>query len=102
MAVAATLYVYVSQIQGGPSVGDIIASITAAIIQLIFVMVLNIVYEFLAYKLTDWGRCIVCVCVCVCVYVCACVCCCVCVPVVQKRMHLNKYNSLIGLSIKID
>ena len=71
VAVAALLYIVVSQIQGGPSVGDLFVSITAAIIQLIFVMILNNVYQFLAYKLTDWGRC---VCVGVCLYVFVCVC----------------------------
>ena len=58
VAVAALLYIVVSQISGGPSVGDLFVSITAAIIQLIFVMILNNMYQFLAYKLTDWGRCL--------------------------------------------
>ncbi|KAL5475674.1 hypothetical protein EMCRGX_G025519 [Ephydatia muelleri] len=54
VAVAGLLYVTVSQIPGGPSIGDLFVSITGAILQLICVLVLNRVYEFLAYKLTDW------------------------------------------------
>lgn len=33
----------------------IITSITAAIINLVFILILNIVYRKMAFKLNDWG-----------------------------------------------
>lgn len=56
LAVAGAIYRIVSNISGGPSVGDIIVSITGASIQLIAILIMNRLYEFLAYKLSDWGK----------------------------------------------
>ena len=61
LAVAGAIYRIVSNINGGPSVGDILVSITGAMIQLIAIIVMNKVYEFLAYKLTNWGMYIFCI-----------------------------------------
>ena len=55
LAIAGLLYRAVSGIAGGPSIGDIAVSITGAMIQLVAIIVMNRLYEFLAYKLTNWG-----------------------------------------------
>ena len=56
LAVAGAVYRIVSGISGGPSVGDIMVSITGACIQLVAIIIMNKVYEYLAYKLTNWGK----------------------------------------------
>ena len=55
LAIAGLIYRVVSGVSGGPSIGDIIVSITGACIQLVAIIIMNKVYEFLAYKLTNWG-----------------------------------------------
>lgn len=57
LAVAGAIYRLVSGISGGPSVADIIVSISGALIQLVAILIMNRLYEFLAYKLTNWGKC---------------------------------------------
>ena len=56
LAVAGAIYRLVSGISGGPSIGDILVSITGAVIQLVAILIMNRLYEFLAYKLTNWGK----------------------------------------------
>ena len=56
LAVAGAVYSIVSGISGGPSVGDILVSITGAMIQLVAIIIMNKLYEYLAYHLTNWGR----------------------------------------------
>ncbi len=56
LVVAAAIYALVADIEFGPSVGDIAVSITGAMIQLVAIIIMNKVYEWLAYKLTTWGR----------------------------------------------
>ena len=56
LAIAGLLYRAVSGISGGPSIGDIAVSITGAVIQLVAIIVMNKVYEYLAYELTNWGE----------------------------------------------
>ena len=56
LAVAGAIYRIVSGISGGPSIGDILVSITGAMLQLVAIIIMNKLYEFLAYKLTNWGR----------------------------------------------
>ena len=56
LAVAGAIYRLVSGISGGPSIGDIIVSISGALIQLVAILIMNKLYEFLAYKLTNWGE----------------------------------------------
>ena len=56
IALAALFYVTASQLKGGPGIADFSVAITGAIIQLTCVIILNKVYEFLAYKLTNWGN----------------------------------------------
>ena len=76
LAVAGAIYRIVSGISGGPSIGDILVSITGAMLQLVAIIIMNKLYEFLAYKLTNWGvfllplNCVDCRC---CVYVLCCV-----------------------------
>lgn len=55
LAVAGLIYQAVSGLPLGPSVGDIIVAITGAGLQLIAIIVMNKIYEFLAFKLTNWG-----------------------------------------------
>ena len=55
LAIAGLIYRRVSGVTGGPSIGDIIVSITGACIQLVAIIVMNKLYEYLAYKLTNWG-----------------------------------------------
>ena len=52
LGVAGVIY----RLPGGPSVGDIIVSITGAMIQLVAIIILNQVYERLALVLTNWGE----------------------------------------------
>lgn len=54
LAVAGAIYRIVSGISGGPSIGDILVSITGAMLQLVAIIIMNKLYEFLAYKLTNW------------------------------------------------
>ena len=56
LAVAGGIYSLVSGSSVGPAIGDIIVSITGAIIQLVAIIVMNKLYELLAYKLTNWGE----------------------------------------------
>ena len=56
LAVAGLIYRLVSGIAGGPSVGDIIVSITGACIQLVAILILNIIYTKFANVLTGWGK----------------------------------------------
>ena len=56
LAVAGLIYRLVSGIAGGPSVGDIIVSITGACIQLVAILILNIIYTKFANILTGWGE----------------------------------------------
>jgi len=54
LGVAGLIYRLVSNIPGGPSVGDIVVSISGACIQLVAILILNRLYEYFAYKLTSW------------------------------------------------
>ena len=56
LAVAGFIYRLVSGIAGGPSVGDIVVSITGACIQLVAILILNIIYTKFANVLTGWGE----------------------------------------------
>jgi hypothetical protein len=57
IAVAAALYVPLATLTSSTAIGagaSILASITGAVIQLIGILIMNIVYKFIAVKLTDW------------------------------------------------
>jgi anoctamin-7 len=56
LAVAGLIYQAVSGLPLGPSVGDIIVAITGAGVQLVAIIFMNKIYEFLAFKLTNWGK----------------------------------------------
>ncbi len=56
LATGGTIYSLVSNISGGPSIADIVVSITGAIIQLIIILILNKMYTYLALWLTDLGE----------------------------------------------
>ncbi len=56
LAVAGLIYQAVSGLPLGPSVGDIIVAVTGAGIQLVAIIIMNKVYEFVAFKLTNWGE----------------------------------------------
>ena len=56
LVAAAAIYTIVANIQNGPSVGDIAVSVVGACIQLVAIIIMNKVYEWLAYKLTTWGK----------------------------------------------
>lgn len=55
LAVAGLIYQAVSGLPLGPSVGDIVVALTGACLQLIAIIIMNKIYEFLAFKLTNWG-----------------------------------------------
>ena len=55
LAVAGLIYQAVSRLGIAPSLGDIIVAITGAGLQLIAIIIMNKIYEFLALKLTNWG-----------------------------------------------
>ena len=56
LAVSALIYRAIRSIPGGPSAADLIVSITGSCIQLIFIVIMNQVYERLATWLTSWGK----------------------------------------------
>ena len=56
LAVAAAIYRLIRTIPGGPSAADLIVSITGSVIQLIFIVIMNQVYERGATFLTSWGE----------------------------------------------
>ena len=55
LAVAGAIYALVNGFPLGPTVGDIIVAVTGACIQLVFILIMNKIYGFLAYQLTNWG-----------------------------------------------
>ena len=55
LVAAAAIYSIVANIQNGPTVGDIVVSVVGACIQLVAIIIMNKIYEWLAYKLTTWG-----------------------------------------------
>ena len=57
LAVSTAIYRVVQGLPGGPSVADLTVSITGSLIQLVFIVVMNQVYEKLATLLTSWGQC---------------------------------------------
>ena len=63
LAVAGAIYRALNGLPLGPSVGDLVVSITGAAIQLVAIIIMNKLYEFVALKLTDWGELYVAVCV---------------------------------------
>jgi len=56
LAVAAAIYALVASLPNGPSIGDIAVSVSGACLQLVGILVMNKIYEFLAYKLTKLGN----------------------------------------------
>ncbi len=56
LAVAGAIYRVVSGVAGGPSVSDIVVSISGACIQLVFIIIMNKLYEYLATLLNSWGE----------------------------------------------
>ncbi len=56
LAVAGLIYQLVSGLPLGPSVGDIVVAITGAALQLVAIIIMNKIYEFLAFHLTNWGE----------------------------------------------
>ena len=56
LGIAGVIYRAVSGIPGGPSIGDIVVSLTGAVIQLIAIIILNRLYEVLALILNNWGE----------------------------------------------
>ena len=55
LAVSTSIYRIVQSLPGGPSAADLIVSITGSMIQLIFIVIMNQIYERLATWLTKWG-----------------------------------------------
>lgn len=56
LAVAGLIYQAVNRIGVSPAVGDIVVAITGAVLQLLAIIVMNKLYEFFAYRLTNWGK----------------------------------------------
>ena len=56
LAVSTSIYRLVQNLPGGPSVADLTVSITGSLIQLVFIVIMNQVYEKLATLLTSWGE----------------------------------------------
>ncbi|XP_019861048.1 PREDICTED: anoctamin-7-like isoform X1 [Amphimedon queenslandica] len=54
LAVSTSIYRLVQNLPGGPSVADLTVSITGSLIQLVFIVIMNQVYERLATWLTSW------------------------------------------------
>lgn len=56
LAVSTLIYRLLNRLPAGPSIADLTVSITAAIIQLIFIQIFNFFYERIALWLTKWGK----------------------------------------------
>ena len=56
LAVSTAIYRLIQNFPGGPSVADLTVSITGSLIQLVFIVIMNQVYERLATWLTSWGE----------------------------------------------
>ena len=56
LAVSTAIYRAIESLPGGPSAADLLVSITGSCIQLIFIIIMNQVYERLATWLTSWGK----------------------------------------------
>lgn len=56
LAISTVIYRLIASIPGGPSAADIIVSITGSCIQLVFIVIMNQIYERLATWLTSWGK----------------------------------------------
>ena len=56
IAIAGLLYNALIGVSGGPSIANIVVSITGAAIQLIFIIFLNNIYGYLALVLNNWGK----------------------------------------------
>ena len=57
LAVSTAIYRVIQGLPGGPSAADLTVSITGSLIQLVFIVIMNQVYERLATWLTSWGQC---------------------------------------------
>ena len=57
LAVSTYIYRLIRTLPGGPSAADLITSVTGSIIQLMAIIVMNMVYERVASRLTKWGKC---------------------------------------------
>lgn len=56
LAVSTAIYRLIQNFPGGPSVADLTVSISGSLIQLVFIVIMNQVYEKLATLLTSWGE----------------------------------------------
>ena len=56
LAVLGPIYAIARHLIGGPSAASFISSVTGSVIQLLAIIVMNVVYEFAADKLTRWGK----------------------------------------------
>ena len=56
IAISGLLYHLLSGINNRPTIIDFVVSITGAALQLLFIEVLNKIYEYLARLLNDWGK----------------------------------------------
>ena len=56
LAVSTLMYRIIGGVPGGASVADLTVSFTAAGIQLVFIVIMNFIYEKLATWLTGWGK----------------------------------------------
>ena len=56
IAISTLIYRAVRTFPGGPSVADLTVSITGSLIQLVFIIIMNQIYERLASWLTSWGK----------------------------------------------
>ena len=55
--VSGAIYRLLANVPEGSDVSGIAVSITGAVFQLVCILLLNIVYRYLAKKFTDWGNC---------------------------------------------
>jgi hypothetical protein len=55
LAISTIIYRIVQRLPGGPSAADLIVSISASCLQLVFIVIMNQIYERVATWLTNWG-----------------------------------------------
>lgn len=56
LAVSTAIYQVIQNLPGGPSAADLVVSISGSCIQLVFIIIMNQVYERVATWLTSWGK----------------------------------------------
>ena len=56
LAVSTAIYRLIQNYPGGPSIADVTVSISGSVIQIMFIIIMNLIYKKLATWFTSWGK----------------------------------------------